>query len=70
MRSRRSRQSRKLSHTQTSVPCGTLNELTLKLTVLALNCYMGQYPMLHGKLHLVHIQPAFFPLELEPRHQK
>ena len=26
MRSRRSRQSQKLSHTQTSVPCGTLNE--------------------------------------------
>ena len=27
MRSRRSRRSQKLSHTQTSVPCGTLNKL-------------------------------------------
>ena len=29
MRSRRSRRSLKLSHTQTSVPCGTLNKLII-----------------------------------------
>ena len=31
-RSRRSRRSQKLSHTQTSVPCGTLNYLSVQLS--------------------------------------
>ena len=34
-RSRRSRRNRKLSHTQTSVPCGTLNNTFKQSTVAA-----------------------------------
>ena len=49
-RSRRSRRSQKLSHTQTSVPCGTLNKLTSeesnllegKLTLSELNTALKQ----------------------------
>ena len=33
MRSRRSRQSLKVSHTQTSVPCGTINYTTSRVIV-------------------------------------